>query len=227
MGATPLRERHTPAYAARVRDALQEAIGHRERADRALPALVDTALKHRVWEKVPDAYGAPFSSWRAFCLAPRPFGLGVDGRMVQALLDEAANPRLRARELARNAKPLLPHGVKRQRQTEATTARVAPGTTAAYLVARLKRDRPEYVARLAAGEFPSAHAAALAAGIATPTFTLRLEPYCIARQLIKRLSATDVQKVIELLTHQEWLAGPDGNAQRRPRRAAGGARHVA
>jgi hypothetical protein len=219
VGATPLRERHTPAYAARVRDALQEAIRHRERANRALPALLDTALRHRVWERLLDAYGAPFSSWRAFCLAPRPFGLGIDGRMVQALLDEATNPRLRARELARGAKPLLPHGVKRRQATEATTARVAPGTSAAYLVAKLKRDAPEYVNRLAAGEFPSAHAAAVAAGIATPTFTLRLEPVCIARQLIKRLSPADVRRVVELVTNQEWLTGPDGNAQRRARRS--------
>ena len=42
------------------------------------------------------------------------------------------------------------------------------GRGAAYLVARLKRDAPGFAERLAAGEFPSARAAALAAGIVKP-----------------------------------------------------------
>jgi hypothetical protein len=41
--------------------------------------------------------------------------------------------------------------------------------TAAYLVAKLKRDAPEIAARLAAGEFRSGRAAARSAGIKVVT----------------------------------------------------------
>lgn len=42
------------------------------------------------------------------------------------------------------------------------------GNSAAYLVAKLKRDRPDVAARLAAGEFRSARSAAIEAGIVKP-----------------------------------------------------------
>ena len=46
--------------------------------------------------------------------------------------------------------------------------------TSAYTIARLKRDAPEFAKRLAAGEFRSARAAALAAGIRKPPDPVRL-----------------------------------------------------
>jgi len=45
---------------------------------------------------------------------------------------------------------------------------VSTGTSAARIVARLKRDAPDIAARLAAGEFRSARAAGIEAGIVKP-----------------------------------------------------------
>jgi hypothetical protein len=42
------------------------------------------------------------------------------------------------------------------------------GRGANYLISRLKRDRPEILSQLQAGEFPSVRQAAIAAGIVTP-----------------------------------------------------------
>ena len=49
------------------------------------------------------------------------------------------------------------------------------GTSQTYLIRRLKRDRPDIAERLARGEFKSARAAAIEAGIIKPDypFTLR------------------------------------------------------
>ena len=61
------------------------------------------------------------------------------------------------------------HGGDRTEQGDNTTLPVRGSTGAAYLIARLKRDAPEIAERLAAGEFKSARAAAIAAGIIEET----------------------------------------------------------
>jgi hypothetical protein len=77
------------------------------------------------------------------------------------------------------------------------------------------------LAGLQQGHYPSVRAAAVAAGLVVPQVTLRLEPVCIARQLLKHLTPADVRQVVTLLTDTAWLAGPLGDARRRrPREAA-------
>jgi hypothetical protein len=62
------------------------------------------------------------------------------------------------------------------------------GTSASYLVRRLKRDAPAIAERLAHGEFPSARAAAIAAGIPVPHYL--------------QVSATDVDRAVaKLIAH--------------------------
>lgn len=71
---------------------------------------------------------------------------------------------------------LADHGGERKAEQRSERTLKSRGETAAYLVARLKRDHPDIVERLAAGEFKSAKAAARAAGIkvdATPLQLLR------------------------------------------------------
>ena len=56
-------------------------------------------------------------------------------------------------------------GPGRGKETGDDITRLERGTSASYLVRRLKRDAPEIAAALARGEYPSARAAAIAAGI--------------------------------------------------------------
>jgi hypothetical protein len=60
------------------------------------------------------------------------------------------------------------------------------GTSAAYLVARLKRDAPDIAKRLAKGEFRSARAAGIEAGIVKPE-----SPLTTVRRAWKRMSPAD------------------------------------
>lgn len=71
--------------------------------------------------------------------------------------------------------PLAQHGeIGRGRTADrADNINSNGGTSAAYLVARLKRDRPDIAARLAAGEFRSARAAAREAGWVKPPDPLK------------------------------------------------------
>src|SRR5262245_22904733 len=61
--------------------------------------------------------------------------------------------------------PLNGHGGERTEQVD--NVNLKGGNQASYLVRRLKRDRPDLARKLANGEFPSARAAAIAAGIVT------------------------------------------------------------
>ena len=58
--------------------------------------------------------------------------------------------------------------------------------SATTIIAKLKRDAPAYAARLAAGEFRSARAAGIAAGIILPT-----SPRTLLRRAWKRASAEE------------------------------------
>ena len=165
-----------PALALRVRAELQQLLARRQREAGRLEQLLEALRAHDLWRHLADAGGAPFVSFEAFVVAPPPHGLGYRPVAIEAVLRERRDSALQARLLAADAKPLLPSGQHRTPATEATTARRAPGTGAAYLIARLARDRPEYVARLQRGEFPSAFAAAVDAGIATPMCSVRLVP---------------------------------------------------
>ena len=61
------------------------------------------------------------------------------------------------------------------------------GDNAAYLQARLRRDAPEIAAALDRGEFKSARAAAIEAGIITPLPSLQLkDPAPTARKLLEK-----------------------------------------
>ena len=71
------------------------------------------------------------------------------------------------------------------------------GNAAAYLVAKLKRDAPEIAERLAAGEFKSARAAGIAAGIVTPD-----APLTLLRRAWKRASLDERETFrMEIVSH--------------------------
>jgi hypothetical protein len=60
-------------------------------------------------------------------------------------------------------------GPGRGKKTADDISRFNHGTSAAYLIAKLKRDHPAIAERLAIGEFPSVRAAARAAGLTVDT----------------------------------------------------------
>jgi hypothetical protein len=111
------------------------------------------------WQHLVDLKGQPFRSFEHFCENPN--GIGLAKPEIER--------RLSAQELAKE------DGVKPAR--DAKSGRPTNGekvdniylnkgsTTAERIVAKLKRDHPDIAKRLADGEFKSARAAALAAGI--------------------------------------------------------------
>ena len=82
------------------------------------------------------------------------------------------------------------------------------GTTGAdYIKARLRRDHPEIADQLEQGEFRSARAAAIAAGIVTPVPTVRLVDDLdkVAAKLRKHLTPDQRQQLANLLSDDSTI----------------------
>lgn len=77
------------------------------------------------------------------------------------------------------------------------TSRVGESDTANYVVARLKRDRPDLAQRVVAGEL-SANAAALEAGIRKRRILLG-RPENVAEALRKHMSPEDLEQLRKIL----------------------------
>lgn len=69
-----------------------------------------------------------------------------------------------------------------------------------YLAARIKRDHPDIAERIQAGEFRSIHAAAIAAGIAKPTITIRPTVEGFTKAIKKRLTPEQIKELVENLS---------------------------
>ena len=123
-------------------------------------AIFEDVQAHGGWEHLRDLRGQPFRSFEEFCASPNGFGMPRQ-KIVE---------RLKAQELARadGVAPLAEHGTNQHTAGGDNVTSSKRGNSADYLVAKLKRDAPAYAERLAAGEFRSARAAAIAAGLLVP-----------------------------------------------------------
>ena len=90
------------------------------------------------------------------------------------------------------AQPLAAHGTNQHREQEAEDVTTSPplerGNGQSYLLRRLARDAPEVLERVKAGEFKSARAAAIEAGIVKDVPVVRLaDPEKAAASILERM----------------------------------------
>ena len=99
---------------------------------------------------------------------------------------------------AAQAQPLAAHGGDRSGEQDSVTTLKDRGQ--AYLLRRLARDAPEILERVKAGEFKSARAAAIEAGIVKDVPTVRLtEPGKAAASILERMGAEWAHQLAEAL----------------------------
>lgn len=77
------------------------------------------------------------------------------------------------------------------------------GTKTSYLADRLRRDHPDIFAGLERGEFPSVHAAAVAAGIRKKMVQHLLSVAGYARSIREHLSDDEIRELIEVLKNHD------------------------
>lgn len=121
--------------------------------------------------------------------------LGKPVALVQAV--RLANDKQTVRELVEQQPALAAHGQigrSRNRVDNINSNKTPGGTDPAYLVSRLKRDRPDIAQRLADGEFRSVRAAAIEAGIVkVPTVFERVQ------KLLPKLTDAERQQLRKML----------------------------
>jgi hypothetical protein len=151
----------TVAWIVTERDLLRTAL-RQEQFNRDLAQKLFRKIEASgAWRLLHDMSGKPFTNFEAFCESSN--GLGFKRQEIER--------RLTAQEMAAdpNVKPMLKHGGLRFKKQDAMS--VLPSRrnnnrySRDYIVRRLKRDRPDIAEALARGEFPSARAAAVAAGL--------------------------------------------------------------
>jgi|GEM_PF-1781432 len=159
-------------WAIAVRRELQSAIHDRESDTLTLKRFLRLMEQHEGYKALTDARGRPFRSYRAFCEARHPIGLGYDPEVLQLVIDE----RKEAKERAAQPKKLLNVGppTKEEHLNNPAHNRVIQygSTNADYLTARIARDHPDILERMKAGEYKSVRAAAIDAGIVKVPTTL-------------------------------------------------------
>lgn len=121
--------------------------------------------EHQGWKQLADKDGRQFASYEQFCCAPWPYGLGYSVEDIDRIIGERR--KREAKELAADpaVEPMPKHGGERKAKQVDDINLIKGGTSVSYLVRRLKRDYPEIAEALARGEYPSARAAAIAAGV--------------------------------------------------------------
>jgi hypothetical protein len=127
---------------------------------------------------------------------------------MQRLVEQGPTPEaaeeLELAVLAAGAQPLAAHRrptTEEQGDKGSDRTYTARGETQAYLLRRLARDAPEVLERVKAGEFRSARAAAIEAGIIRPVPTVRLvdDPQRVADAIRRHLSPEQIIKLAEAL----------------------------
>lgn len=174
---TVIGERGDPAappgsrpWAIAVRDDMASGIHNVDFEATQTQAVRNLIRQHRGWSVLTNADGEPFRSYEELCEAPPPFGFGMSASAIDDMLE--ARRQRQAQEIAADPKvlPLKPANTAGPGRGKKTPDKIRGlpekyGTDQTYLVRRLKRDAPEIAAALANGEYRSARAAGIAAGI--------------------------------------------------------------
>ena len=187
-----------------LRDELRTLIKDTKFNSDILRGYRNTFIKYRGWEALTKRYDKPFVSYEDFCTTKPPFGLGYEPEEIEEIIVE----RKSAEAQAQNAKDLGKHGGDHmpgdRKQVDDVNLLSQGGNQVSYLTARIKRDHPEILERMKAGEFKSVRQAAIEAGIIKEPTTLEL----LNRYWKKANPAEQVQFIKNITKDLQKLAIP-------------------
>jgi hypothetical protein len=162
---------------------------------RALLQMVDETDQLRLWEK--RIHGLGSKDRNDFLRNHVLIDFNLTEKMLSEIVDRLRQGESAAMRLAADPKltPLAAHGeIGGGHEKDGHANSGQQGTSAAYLVRRLKRDAPEIALALARGEFKSARAAAIEAGIITPP-----TPFEIILKQLPRITSQERRRLRDML----------------------------
>lgn len=179
-----------------------------------LPRELNDIYKDEDWKEWTDSKGQPFKDFVSALTARQPYGLGlgqfhdwINAAQLWTLC--TGYPQLRKTVLplaAGQVKAIADHGAigKGRSSRDDIIISKAQGTSAEYLLGRIKRDRPDILKRLESGELTSIRKAAIAAGIVKVKDSDRdRSPVDRIKMYWKRATESEKQELIEWLTVAE------------------------
>ena len=157
----------------RLQQMLNDTVDYRDRIEGFLQPFIQA----EGWKQLTNEHDRPFRTYSEFCQTRYPYGLGMAPEAIDQIIADAKRS---AQEIAADpeVKPIPANGEVGKGRSSNDIRPNQHGTSVDYLVRRLKRDAPEIADALGRGEFPSARAAGIAAGIIkvpTPLERIRKE----------------------------------------------------
>jgi hypothetical protein len=150
-----------------MRFRIQQLLDSHAEDHEGLQRCVASFVSEKGWQALRDARGRPFPSYTEFCKARRPHGLERAPEEIEAIIAEGiAKKDAQALAADPEVTPLAEADTTGRNNSTVDNVNGRPtGNSASYIVRRLKRDAPKVAEALARGEYPSARAAGIAAGI--------------------------------------------------------------
>jgi len=154
-----------------IKDAQQHYSMGWDELTQVLPNQLEAIIDRGAWEGRERKDGDAFGSFYELATSPLWHGLGFTGEAKTLSYEDAVRYcKVRHPKIAQKLQAEAPAVAKTGRPEKGSQRPPLPkgSNNAVRLTARLKRHHPDIAERLAAGEFKSVRAAAIAAGIVTP-----------------------------------------------------------
>ena len=170
---------------------------------KTFPKAIERIISERLWEQRTDRNGEPFKSFEAFVTHRLWHGLEIksisklldfvqeDPKVVKMVEGEVEESPSKSDAMAGNK-----NASKQENSFDNIKTEYETGTSATYLLKRLKRDAPEMAEAYIQGEYKSVRQAAIAAGIVkVPT---EFERIAKALPKLSRHELVDLQTRVEI-----------------------------
>ncbi len=156
-------------WAIRVRAEIQVAIKNTSTDRKQLDEWLRIMQKYSGYKSLEDSRGRPFTSYEMFCVEKVPWGLGYSTKDLDRIVAERKTAAaIDAADRAAQRPAGRPKIFDNVQDKKAPT-----GNAIAATLRRLRKDRPDLLAKVIAGEM-SANAAAIEAGFRSKTITVRV-----------------------------------------------------
>jgi hypothetical protein len=169
-----------------------------------LGCLIEAMEQHAGYRQLPNEYGQPFASYREFCEAKTPWGLGYSSTSITRLINERKSAQAQAEEVRQQRTREEAMKGNRNAKRNKNSVRVSNtvlGTTpdATYYTAVIARDHPDIHDRMKRGEYASVEAAAVDAGIRKRYWKIPRDVSGAAQQIRKHFTPEQIHELVALL----------------------------
>jgi hypothetical protein len=186
-------------WAEHSRENMQDAVKKEANTVISFTSEMGRFVEHLGWNLLTDEDGQPFQSFRTFARAKRPHGLGCSEQQLEVMIRRTQKT---VADSALEAKAIDSHGGDRKREpVQGDVVTLTRGSNGAdYLTARIKRDRPDILERMKAGEFSSVRQAAKEAGLVRERISIALDPMKAADALFRHFSLREAEAARDRLS---------------------------